>query len=364
MKVANNGLNILLLGGTGAIGTHLANILLNKGYIVYITSRKDRKSKENLIYIQGNAHDNSFLSKVLSLNCYHVCVDFMSYKTNEFSIRLNMLLSSVKQYVYLSSSRVYSNVDEIITEKTPRLLDISDDKYFLSMEEYSLAKARQEDLLMNSCYSNWTIIRPYITYSENRLQLGIMEKEQWLYRAVNGRTIVFSNDISEHYTTLTYGKDVARGIASICGKSQALGEVYHITSSESIKWSDVLDIYMKVIKKYYILPQPYKLFPKSMYLRYPSMQYQVKYDRYFDRRFDNTKINKFIDTSQFVSIEKGLTICLEYFLRNPQFSHFDMRGEALRDSITEQCASRVEFSDVKSYYMYLILRYLCPKLIL
>ena len=40
-------------------------------------------------------------------------------------------------------------------------------------------------------------------------QLGVLEKELWLYRALNGRTIVFSKDIAEKSTTLTYGYDVA-----------------------------------------------------------------------------------------------------------------------------------------------------------
>lgn len=53
----------------------------------------------------------------------------------------------------------------------------------LSIDEYAITKAHQENLLINSKNKNWTIIRPYITYSEQRLQLGTFEKEDWLYRA-------------------------------------------------------------------------------------------------------------------------------------------------------------------------------------
>ena len=60
----------------------------------------------------------------------------------------------------------------MITEESERLLDTSIDQDFLSTDEYSLTKARQEDILQSSKQKNWTIIRPYITYGTSRLQLG------------------------------------------------------------------------------------------------------------------------------------------------------------------------------------------------
>lgn len=52
--------SVLLLGGTGAMGTHVANILSQKGYRVYVTSRKNRNNVGNITYIQGNAKDEIF----------------------------------------------------------------------------------------------------------------------------------------------------------------------------------------------------------------------------------------------------------------------------------------------------------------
>ena len=49
-----------------------------------------------------------------------------------------------------------------------------------------------------------------LPYYNNRLQLGIFEKEIWLQRALDGKKIVFSRNIASKYTTLTYGYDVAR----------------------------------------------------------------------------------------------------------------------------------------------------------
>lgn len=74
---------------------------------------------------------------------------------------------------------------------------------YVQSDEYAIAKAKQEDILRNSDFKNWTIVRPYITYSDERLQLGFFEKELWLYRAIKGKTIIFPSDIYEKTTTLT-----------------------------------------------------------------------------------------------------------------------------------------------------------------
>ena len=142
----------------------------------------------------------------------------------------------------MSSARVYAGSSEPIVETSPRLLDTVNDEVYLRTDEYALAKAREENLLSQSGKTNWVIVRPYITYSEIRLQLGVLEKEQWLYRAMNGRKIVFPKDIAEKMTTLTYGYDVACGIAAVAGKPAANGRAFHVTAAEAIRWSDVLGI--------------------------------------------------------------------------------------------------------------------------
>ena len=72
---------------------------------------------------------------------FDVVVDFMIYNTEEFKKRAKLMLDSCKQYVYLSSSRVYSDHDDVITEDTPRLLDVCKDEEYLSTDEYALTKA-------------------------------------------------------------------------------------------------------------------------------------------------------------------------------------------------------------------------------
>lgn len=285
----NQRLKILLLGGTGAMGVHLSKILNNQGEDVYVTTRRERKGM-GITYIQGNAHENAFLSDILQKYHFDVLIDFMIYNTSEFADRVDLLLSSVGQYIFLSSSRVYADSQTPITENSPRLLDVYKEEEYLKTDEYALSKARQEDILHRSGKNNWTVIRPYITYSEIRLQLGVLEKELWLYRALNGRTIVFSKDIAEKSTTLTYGYDVALGIASIIGKETALGEAFHITSDESHTWKEILELYLDTVEKRIGVRPKLLLLDKSPRLEWAGAKWQVVVDRYYNRRFDNSKI--------------------------------------------------------------------------
>lgn len=349
---------ILILGGTGAIGKHVVDILKDTDYKVYVTSRSAHKSTGNIHFINGNALDFNFIRSLLENESYEAIIDFMAYKTSYFKQILQLLLSSTEQYIYLSSARCYSNQDKIITETTARLIDTTKDIEYLSTNEYALEKGKQENLLFNNNKKNWTIIRPYITYSENRLQLGVYEKEEWLYRALKGRTIVFSEDIALKLTTLTYGKDVAASIVKLIGNPKALGEAFHITSNEPILWRDILKIYVEGLelltnKKIRVL-----MLNESTNLQIPSRKWQVIYDRKFDRCFDNQKVRKIIGNTPFASTPNELTNCLYKFIANPKFAGINWEKQALFDSITKERASFSEIPTLKEKLKYIIYRYI------
>lgn len=349
---------VLLLGGTGAMGNHLARLLC-KDFDVYVTTRSVRNHLD-INYIQGNAHNFGFLEKTLNEQHYDVLVDFMIYGTNEFSKRAEFLLSKVDQYVFLSSSRVYADSEEPIKEDSLRLLDSFKDEEYLQTDEYALSKAREEDVLRKSSQKNWTIIRPYITYSEKRLQLGVLEKEGWLFRALNGRTIVFSQDIAEKTTTLTYGYDVARGIASIIGKENALSQTFHITVDENHTWAEIFDLYVEVLKRNGFNPKM-KMTDKIHRIKNPGSKWQVLVDRYYNRRFDNANIKQFIDTSSFEPTMVGLEKCLIAFLKNPSFQAIGGEEQAIFDKITGEYTPLSQIPDRKQKIKYVLYRYFIPQ---
>ncbi len=231
------------------MGTPLVELLADQGNDVWVTSRKSREySRGNIHCIVGNAHEMAFISVVLK-DRYDVLIDFMNYRLPELQERLDLILNSVGQYIFLSSCRVYAESKTPITEKTPRLLYVCKDKEFLATEEYALAKAREENLIFASKHNNWTIVRPTVTYNSHRLQLGCYELDEWLGRVLRGKPVVFYDDLADKLTSMTYGEDVAMGICYLIGNPQALGEAVNIASPESKTWGEILNIYKNALEK-------------------------------------------------------------------------------------------------------------------
>lgn len=347
-------MRVLILGGSGAMGAHLTELLDNEDNKIYVTSRSKYENTKRVTYIQGNAREISFLEKVLKKS-WDVIIDFMHYGTEEFRNRVEVLLGSTKQYIFLSSARVYSQSETLISEETPRLLDVSSDKEYLKTDEYALSKARQENILHDSGRMNWTIIRPSITFSESRLQLGVLEKESWLYRVLHKRSIIFSDDIADKLTTMTYGLDVAKGISEVTGNPKAYGKAFHITSTEAFIWQEILEIYLNVLEEYLGSRPKVVMMKKSPNLK--TGKYQVIYSRYFNRKFDNSKINEFVDVGSFLETKSALKSCLEQFLKQPSFLDINWRLEGIHDRISGEHTPLKEIHGLKSKVFYLTERY-------
>lgn len=345
-------MKVLVLGGTGVMGCSLVGLLSAKGNVVFVTSRNYHISTDNVFYWQCNARSDSFLHE---LKQYHfdAIIDFMGYKTDEFAKRVKILLDVTDHYIFLSSARVYAASNSPLTEDSPLLLNVCQDKNYLRTDEYALAKARQELLLRESGKYNWTIIRPYITYGYNRLQLEGMEKEEWLYRAMKGRTVIVSEDMLDKVTTLTSADDVAECLAMLVGNAGAKNETFLLTGGDNMTWRDILSIYGQTYK--YVTGQNMKIkfIKKAEGCHYDWAKYQVKYDRMYTRLFNNHKILQY-KAKDFTPMQEGLSRSLLSFLHNPQFKRIDWVMEAKKDRISGEITSLSEIRGfmLKLRYLY------------
>ena len=333
------------------MGKHVTQLLDAQGHSIVITSRRQQNNKGNITYLHGNAMDMSFVRELCHQH-WDAIIDFMVYSLEELKDRIDLLMNATEQYVFISSARVYAD-SPLISENSPRLLDVCTDQEYIATNEYAIAKAKEENILFASENKNWTIVRPSLTYAENRLQLGVYEKENWLYRALHGRSIVFSKDLMERYYTLSYGKDVADGIAQLIGKKEAIGQTFHIVIQESFQWKEILSIYLDTLEKRTGKRPKVVLTEKCTNLQLPTAKYQVLYGRYFNRHFDNSKISRLVDTSNWVLPQKGLQNCLNAFLDNPKFLAIDWQKEALIDKAAGEWTPLREIPGKKAKLMYL-----------
>lgn len=346
-------MKILILGGSGAIGMHLSQILSAHGDEVFVTSRKLEGIQNGIHYIKGNAHDFCFV-KEISQDKWDAIVDLMVYSEIEFKNRYIQLQKMCDQYIFMSSSRVYADPNTPIKETSLRLKDISKDNSFLNSGEYAISKANEEDLLLSSPIKNYTIIRPYITFSESRLQLGVYEKEAWLYRALNGRSIVFPRDLYNKTTTLTYSHDFSTILAAVVCRKESIGQIYHITTNESKTWEEVINIYINEIESI-TGNRPKLILTKNDIC---EETYQYKYDRMYNRTFNNSKVLSIVPTYKFTSYENGIRKCLIDFMNSKRYLRISPATEAFHDKLSGERTPLSSFSSFLDKIKYLIKRYI------
>ena len=299
--------NVLVLGATGAMAVYLIPLLINKGYSVVGVSLDETVSdNENLTYIKADALDMSFLKEQLSRN-YDAVVDFMNYNSVQlFEKYYKLFLENTKHYIFLSTYRVYAD-DSPLSETSKRLLDVENSADFATEWEYSIYKAKEENLLNNSEYKNYTIVRPAITYSKRRFQLTILEANVLVYRMLKGKTVVLPKSAMDKQATMSWAGDVAKMLSGIILNPASFRQTYNVATSEHMTWEEVAKIYEEVGNlKYKIVDDEIFLdifAGDNIYIRQ-----QLFYDRCFNRIVDNSKILSLCNMEQeeLMPLKEGL----------------------------------------------------------
>ncbi len=297
----------LVLGGTGVMGTYLVKELLEMGFSVDAACAHQKVSKiECLNYYCGSFTDYRMIRRFLSGKHYDVIIDFMTYNTAKFSERFDLLLSSAEQYIFLSSYRAYSDIEIPTKESSPKLLEITDDQEFLDSDDYSLFKAREENILKNSRFRNWTIVRPAITYSSRRVAFVTLELPLMLRRSKAEKPIFIPENVWNIQATCTWAGDVAKMIAKLVLNHAAICEDFSVCTSEHHTWGEIAAIYKE------LLGADIRTVPMQDYVSFFSGNYSkgmLNYDRCVNRIMDNSKILRVTGMKQedLLPLKAGIT---------------------------------------------------------
>jgi len=340
---------VMLLGGTGAMGVYLVAELRKIGVKVYVTSRRTWPSTGDVRYLEGNAHDMRFVRQCVKEIHPDAIVDFMIYSTDEFRARVTELTAFSDQYVYLSSYRVLA--DEMpVSERTPRLLDVTTDPVFLATDIYPLAKARQENELIDKSAGNWTIVRPGITYSKERFQFGCLEANTVCFRSFRNVPVVIPSVMLDKTTVMTWGGDVAKMISRLILNSSCYNEVFLTASSETHTWREIYCYYRDLIGMSLVETPTLDEYERIIGSHY---HYQMLFDRMFNRRIDNTKILRAtgLQQAEFMPLRKGLEKELAYFRDHEYYGFMNIPENARMDAYCHSSIDLSHFSpeEVKQY---------------
>ncbi len=299
---------ILLIGGNGTLGTYTAKELSEMGHSLDIICLEDNQADTDRIkYYKATANIN-FLNEFLKDKYYDGIVNFILYEdVNEYKPIHKILSGKTDHLIFLSSYRVYADLQHPITETAPQLFDVSKDEDFLKNEKYAVSKSKAEHFIREeNGTTNWTIVRPVISFSDKRFDIVTRNRREVIDRTKNNEIITLP-EVSRNLTAgLDWAGNSGKLIANLLFKESALGEAYTVSSAQNLTWGEVANVYTELLGAKFKWVSTEEFVKENPYLR--VCPWILKYDRFFDRQIDNKKILSAtgLKKDNFVSIKDGI----------------------------------------------------------
>ncbi len=303
----------LLIAGGGTLGAYTKDELLKLDHKVDVICLENYVSdNENLTFYMQNA-TLEYLTEFLKDKYYDGIVNFIHYTdTEEYKKVHTLLCKKTDQLVFLSSYRVYGNLQSPITEDAPQLYDIIKDEEFLNTEDYAVPKTKNERYIMEeSNTSNWTIVRPVISFSKRRLDVVTTPAREVVERAKRNEEITVPRDAKNLTAGLDWAGNSGKLIAHLLFNEKALGEAFTVSTAQNLTWGEIADYYTELIGAKFKWVSTEDYYECNTWIK--EHPYIFIYDRLYDRKIDNTKILKAtgLTKDDFTSIKEGIKIELE-----------------------------------------------------
>lgn len=251
-------MNVLVTGGAGFIGSHIAHRLLEEGHRVvvldvldpyYNTAIKERNLElcrseggDRFTFIEGSITDEELVQEVVSSND----IEFVYHQAAQAGVRtsvenpkkpheintgglLNLLIAAdeygVKRVVNASSSSVYGEVD---------YLPYDEDHQNVPQSPYGVTKLTAEHYcrVWNNLYDVNAVSLRYFTVYGPRMRPN-MAITNFTSRCLNGRPPVIYGD-GQQTRDFTYIDDVVDANLSLLETDAADGDVMNIGSTGTI----------------------------------------------------------------------------------------------------------------------------------
>lgn len=322
-------MKVLIIGGSGILSTDFTKKILDAGDEAYVLNRGRRThfidERSKLITADIRNESIESLRNKIKNNTYDVVVDFLSYNTNQLKKTLNVIEKLYKQYIFISSATVYNKNSEndIITEAIP----IGNKKW-----DYAYNKVLCEEFLRN-CDINYTIIRPYVTYSNSRIPFPIISDSYQftlLARILQDKPVLLYEN-GNAICTLTNTVDFAEILYRILLNENSYGEAFHITGPFVQTWKDVYNEMCKLLNK---APNYVSVNIEDIEKYMPGFKYILLGDKGTNMQFDSSKVMSIIGDYEFqYDLTKGLRESIDFYLNNDYMQGLDYKWDGECDYV-------------------------------
>jgi nucleoside-diphosphate-sugar epimerase len=281
-------MKILFLGGTGNISAECAALLHERGHEILILTRGRNAAPAGYQAIAADRKDAAAMRTGLKGVRPEVVINFLGYDLPEVEVDYELFHGVVRQYVFISSTVIYA--------KPPRQLSLTEDALMGNpFWDYAQKKLACEQWLRQRHEETGfpvTIVRPSHTYSKRWIPNPVSSGSYTFAARLEQGKPVYIHDNGESPWTLTTAADFAVGLGGLVGKTEAIGETFHITSDEVLTWNQ---IYAEIAAALGVKsPQIVKVPTDFICQVAPQMTGTLKGDKAHPGVFDNAKIKRFV----------------------------------------------------------------------
>lgn len=253
---------MLVTGGAGFIGSHVAEVLVNEGHDVVVMDDLSGGFKENLpkkaTFVEGSVSDHKFVKSVFDRYrfdyVYHLAAyaaEGLSFFIKRFNYENNLIgsinlinasvNSGVKCFVFTSSIAVYGSTKPPFTEE---MIPHPEDPYGIS--KYAVELDLRVSKMMWDL--NYIIFRPHNVYGE-RQNIGDKYRNVigiFMNQIMTGKKLTIFGD-GEQTRAFSYISDVAPVIANSVFEPNAYNQVFNIGARKEYSVNSLAKIVLKTM---------------------------------------------------------------------------------------------------------------------
>jgi len=322
-------MKILFVGGTGTISLSCTRAALKRGYEVFHLNRGTRPGLvptgvKTLLADIRNRDQTLEALKGLSFNCV---VNWVAFVPDHIRQDIETFGPITDHYVFISSASVYQKPPThwIITESTPvgnPFWQYARDK--INCERALLGAFARQDF---PC----TIVRPSHTYSDGWVPTPFGSRDFTVAdRMLQGKEVISTGD-GQSLWTLTHSDDFARAFIEILGNRRTFGEIYHITSDETMTWDNIYHTIGGILG---IEPNLVHIPSDFINKISPSIGAGLLGDKAYSTKFDNTKIKNLVpDFEAVIPFHEGIKRSLHWLEKHFEAKIIDEKKNQEIDNI-------------------------------
>lgn len=313
---------ILILGGTGTIGSAVTRALLEQGEDVTLLLREGRIPPSGVKAVTADGNDEEALVAIQRKGAYDIVINLLIYTAEQAQMNLRVF-PDVRQLIFISTVCVNDRAETVVfTEKSP-----------CGNREsvYGQHKQEAELVFLAAAEKGYpvTIIRPTQTYGGQKLPLSVKGKSYWgiCQRILDGKPVIVHGDGTSVWIS-TYCDDFAAGLLPLIGRKEALGEIFQITSDEALTWDQM----------YRILGEELGRAPKIVHiptdvLVQAGLGGGIRGDKESSVLFDNHKLKTLTGFVPKVSFREGVRKYLAGIEKHPEWKKTDPAFDQKCDAV-------------------------------